>query len=712
MFSLPGSTHRLPMIHQTEVAECGLASLAMVARFHGHDIDLPSLRRRFSLSIKGSSLSRLIANAEALGFDTRPIRLELDALGELQTPCILHWDLNHFVVLKQVGSRRVTIHDPARGERSMDLDELGKHFTGVVLEITPRSDFVPVRERRHVSLRALAGQIRGLASALGLVAVLAVSLEVFTLLLPLLLQLVIDQVLVTADIDLLHLLGIGFLAVVVFQSMTVAVRGWVVSALSASMNSQWVTNLFGHMLRLPMDYFGKRHIGDIMSRYSSLNSIQQTITGGFIETLLNGSTAALVLIVLLLYSPMLTGLVVAAFTAYLLARWAAYAKVHRLNEEQLIHSANQQSRVIESIRGIQAIKLANKQGERRGQIANATVEVANRQARIERVTAAFRALDNLIFGGLRVVLIWVGAGLVLSGQWTVGMMVVFLAYAQMFSSRSAALIDYLVEFRLLGLHAERLADIAMEAPEEDGTSPYSGSSDDSTLEVVDLSFRYSDEEPWILKDCSLRISAGESVAIVGPSGCGKSTLAKLLLGLLEPSKGAVCLGGVDARQFGLSSYREHFAAVMQDDQLFAGSIADNIAFFDGFGDLKKIEQAAYSAAIHDDIVAMPMGYETLVGDMGSALSGGQKQRVLLARAFYRNPEILILDEATSHLDLEKERWINEAIRGLGVTRIHIAHRPQTIASADRIIAIEGGRARVINAGDSPQEASGKRTTSG
>ncbi len=698
MSFLPGSRH-LPLIQQTELAECALACLAMVGRYHGHDIDLAGLRRRYSLSIQGASLSRLIADAELLGFSTRPLRIDLDALTYLKLPCILHWNLNHFVVLKSVSSKGIVILDPARGERKLSHKEASQHFTGVALEIEPGVDFTPIKARRKLSLRALFGQVRGIARAMGLVLILALVLEAFTLILPLLMKLVIDHVLVTAEIDFLHLLGIGFVCIVAFQAMTVAVRGWVVSALSASMSAQWVSNLFAHLMRLPLTYFEKRHIGGIISRFGSLSSIQQTVTGGFIETLLNGLTAVLVLALLLVYNPMLTLLVVAAVGIYSISRWLAYGRIRRLNEEQLILGASQQSRMIESVRAMQAIKLANKQGERRGQVANVTVEMANRQARIERLSSNFRAFNMLVFGVLRVGLIWIGARLVMQGQWTVGMLVVFLAYAEMFSTRAGLLVDSIVEFKLLGVHAERISDIALEPPESHLDTGFSGSLDDLSISVRGLGFRYSAGDSWILRDCSFTIGAGESIAIVGPSGCGKSTLAKLLLGLLEPNEGEILIGGVDIRRFGLGAYRELFASVMQNDQLLSGSIANNIAFFDSASTLENIEQAARAAGIHDEVMAMPMGYETLVGDMGSSLSGGQMQRVLLARALYRKPSILLLDEATSHLDLERERFISDRIRLMGITRINIAHRPQTIASADRIIALENGRIREVSGGE-------------
>lgn len=677
----------LPVIQQSELSECGLACLVMIAHYHGHDVDLPGLRRRFPASLKGATLSRIIDIAERLGFEARPLRAELEYLPELQTPCILHWDLNHFVVLKHVGARTVEIHDPARGAVKLDRNGVSRKFTGVALELRPAANFEPISERRRISLRALVGKIYGLRRAVSLILILALALEIFTLVVPLIMQWVIDHVLVSADLDMLHLLGIGFLTVVIFQAITMAIRGWVVASLGASMKAQWVTNLFGHMVRLPMAYFEKRHVGAIMSRFFSVHAIQRSLTGNFVETILDGLTAIFIIAILALYSPMLTMIVISAFLVYLGARWVAYQYLRRLNEEKLVYAARQDSRIIETLRGMQAIKLADKQSDRRSRVANLAIETANRDARIQRIAATFGALNTGVFGAQRILLIWIGAYLAINGELTAGMLVVFVAYADMFSRRAGALIDRLVDLRMLALHGERVADIALEPPEEQVQGNYTGPVPETTIDVKNLSFRYAEDEPWILRHCTFTIHAGESVAIVGPSGCGKTTLGKLLLGMLQPVEGTISIGNVDIRHFGLGPYRNLIGAVMQSDELFEGSLADNITFFDPDAGLAEVEAAARSACIHDEIIAMPMGYETLVGDMGSALSGGQKQRVLIARALFRKPRILLLDEATSHLDVDREQQINRQISMVNITRIIIAHRPDTIKSADRVIEV-------------------------
>jgi ATP-binding cassette subfamily B protein RaxB len=680
-----GWGRHLPMILQTEATECALACLTMIASYHGHDVDLAGLRRRFPTSLKGSNLAQLMSMASALQMSGRPLRLEMNELSRLNTPCVLHWELNHFVVLKKVDKRGIVIHDPARGERRLTFSEASAAFTGIALELLPAAGFEPVQQRQSVSLKQLTGTMHGVVPFLVQIALLALALEVFALTSPFFMQWIMDQVLPSADRDLLTLLCLGFLTILALQIAIGAARSWAVMVLGMKLGIQWGGNVVGHMLRLPLDWFEKRHVGDVVSRLGSIQAIQRTLTTQFIGALLDGLMSVITLIVLIAYSPSLTAIVVGLFITYALIRWAIFGRLRRLNEDQIIYAARQQSELLESIRGVLPIKLYNQEEERRARYMNAVVDTTNRDIRIQRFSLAFGALNQILFGVGRVALIWIGALRALDGSFSAGMLVAFIAYADQFTSRAGSLVDKWIDFRMLKLHTERLADIALSAPEPQVDTGWEGELNDAGIELRNVSFRYADDEPWVIRHCNLRIGSGESVAIIGPSGCGKTTLAKLMLGLLEPQEGEILFGGVPIRKLGLARYRAQIGAVMQEDQLFAGSIADNIAFFDHGIDQERVQLSARWAAIASDIAAMPMGYQTLVGDMGSSLSGGQRQRVLLARALYRRPRLLLLDEATSHLDINREKQVNEAIKHLRTTRIVIAHRPETIASADRVI---------------------------
>ena len=685
-----GGGRLLPVFLQTEAAECGLASLGMVASFHGHRVDLATLRRRFTVSLKGATLAYLMQAAARLQLAPRPLRLELEEVSLLRMPCILHWDFNHFVVLKAVEGRNAVIHDPALGMRRMALSELSRHFTGIALELSPTREFQAVDERRRIRLRDLMGPVTGLRRSLAQIFLLALTLQAIALVTPFYVQWVVDGAVVSADRDLLTILGTGFLMLAIVQVLVTALRSWVVSYVGTTLNLQWLANVFSHLLRLPVSFFEKRHLGDVVSRFGAVNAIQRTLTSSFVEAVIDGLMAIATMAMMLVYSAALTGIALAAVSLYAVLRWTFYEPLRRATEEQIVHSAKQQSHFLETVRGVQSIKLFGRQQERRSRWLNLVVEATNQDLVTQKLGLGFRCANGLVFGVERVVVVWLGALLVLDSAFSVGMLFAFMAYKDQFSARVAGLIDKLIELRMLNLQGERLADIVLTPPEEDTQSLVADHLEPS-LEVRDISFRYSDTEPFVLVGCGFVIAPGESVAIVGASGGGKTTLLKLLLGLLSPTDGKVLAGGIDIQKLGIERYRRMVGTVMQDDQLFAGSIADNIGFFDPSPDHGKIERFARLAAVHDDIAAMPMGYNTLIGDMGAALSGGQKQRILLARALYKEPSVLFLDEATSALDVQKERAVNEAVRSLNLTRIIIAHRPETIASADRVIVLQGGR---------------------
>lgn len=691
-----GFGRRLPMVLQTEAAECGLACLTMISKFYGHDVDLAGLRRRFSVSLKGANLRRLISIAGEMKLDSRPLRLEIENLPQLRLPCILHCDLDHFVVLQRVGARGVTIYDPANGVRQLSFGEVSKSFTGVALELNPGADFKPIKEKRAASLRALTGTIHGVGGAFAQVIMLALALEAFGIVSPFFMQWITDQVLVADDTSLLTMLGIGFLLVSIITSILTAVRSWVVVYISTLLNVQWSGNVFSHMMRLPLAYFEKRHIGDVVSRYNSVGSIQSTLTTKLVGALIDGLMSVATIVVIGIYSINLTLVVVSIFAFYALVRTASFLPLKQTSGDRIVLSARQQSQLLESIRGVQVVKIFNLQDFWTARYGNAMVETANCNVRVQRLSILFSLIQQLLAGGSRIIIIWMAALAVIQGKFTIGMLIAFSTYATQFMSRADGLIDAYISLKMLKLYAERLGDIVLTPPERQFETFYEGPDPEPELELINIGFRYADGEPWILRRCSMRIKAGEALAIIGPSGGGKTTLAKIILGLLEPIEGTIKFGGIDIRQLGLRTYREQIAAVMQDDSLFAGSIADNISLFKPEANSSEIEEAARLAGIHADIAAMPMGYRSLVGDMGSSLSGGQRQRVVLARALFHRPRLLLLDEATSHLDVARERQIAQAIAGLEMTRIIIAHRPETIASVNRVYLLSNGQTQLLD----------------
>nr|WP_284334345.1 peptidase domain-containing ABC transporter [Dyella flagellata] len=683
----------MPLIRQGEAAECGLACLAMLAGYHGYHIGLTALRRQFSLSLKGMDMARLIEMAESLQLAGRPLQLELDELNKLRAPCILHWDLDHFVVLRNITKTYLVIHDPAMGIRKLPLARVGKHFTGIALELSKGPAFQRKRPSPPISIRKLAGEIHGLGRSLAQIFALALVLEVAALLSPQFLQLVVDQVLADGDKDFLGLLGISFILLLLIQIGVSALRSWVVMWIGTHFNLSWTGNVFQHLMRLPQDYFIKRHLGDVVSRFGSVAAIQQTLTTQFVAVMLDGLMAGVTLAMLFIYSPPLALITLVAVVIYALLRVLYFSVYREANLSQIVVAAKQQSCFMEAVRGIQTIRLFNQGAKQTSRYLNATSDSLNTSIAVQRLGLLFGSLNGLTGGLQRIVVLWLGASLALKGQLTAGMLMAFVAYADQFAGRAANLVDYVIQFRMLGLQGERLADIVLTPPEPFAEGTYVGPTPEASIRFDNVSFRYADGEPWVFDHCSFEIRRGESVAIVGPSGCGKSTLLRLLLGLLDPQSGTISVGGIDLRNLGKKAYRRMISSVMQDDQLFAGSIADNISFFDEGATPERIEKAALIAHLHQDIIEMPMGYHSLVGDMGSSLSGGQKQRLSIARALYRDASILVLDEATSHLDLDCEARICAELKQLNLTRVVVAHRPETIAGADRILVVCGQTVR-------------------
>lgn len=690
----------MSVVLQSESSECGLACLAMICRAHKLRIDLDALRRRFVVSLKGATLQQIMQHADVLNFSCRPLRVDLHELVSLRLPCVLHWNLNHFVVLTKVAGHKLVILDPAVGERRLSLSQVSDHFTGVALELTPNAKFETNQTEPSMRLRNLTGRVHGLKRALFHIFLLALALQVFAIAAPLLNQWVVDEAISTYDKDLLGVLLIGFALLLLVQTAIGLARSWMSMTLGMSLSLQWSSNLFTHLLKLPIPYFEKRHLGDIVSRFGAIGSIQRTLTSSLLEALLDGCMSVATVGMMFLYSPQMSMVTLGTVLLYAGLRWAGYGPFREAAAERLIVAAQEQTHFLESIRAIVPLKLFGREQDRCARWQNLLVEVQNRDTRTTKMAIAFGTANTLLFSLANLAVLWLGANLVMESNsksvFTIGMLFAFISYKDQFVGRTTALIDYVVELKMLGLHADRLADIALTLPEPTDPAQHSLEHLRPSIELKNVCFRYGESEPWVLRNVNLRLEAGESVAIVGGSGCGKTTLLKILLGLMTPDEGELLYGGMSVKHLGLQNYRRVMGSVMQEDVLLAGSIADNVSFFDVRPDHDRVEQCIRLAAVYD-IVNMPMGFQTLVGDMGSSLSGGQKQRILLARALYKAPKVLALDEATSHLDILNEKRVTEALAQLPLTRIIVAHRPETIAGAQRVVQLKGGEVSELDA---------------
>ena len=679
---------RVPVIHQTETAECGLACLAMICGHFGKNIDLISLRRKFNLSARGANLAGINGIAEQLGMVTRALSLELDELGALKMPCILHWDFSHFVVLVSVKRNRYVLHDPARGRRNVGLEEMTRYFTGVALEVWPGSEFSEETTQNRIQLRSLINSIYGIKSTLAKIFCLSVVIEAINLVMPVGTQLVMDHAIPAGDRGLLTLISAGLMFFILLRAATGMLRAWSSLVMGTLINVQWQSGLFNHLLRLPLAYFERRKLGDIQSRFGSLDTLRATFTTSVVGAIMDSIMVVGVFVMMLLYGGYLTWIVLGFTTVYVLIRLVTYGYYRQISEETLVRGARASSYFMETLYGIATVKIQG-MAERRGtHWLNLKIDAINSGIKLTKMDLFFGGINTFVAACDQVAILWLGTSLVIDNQMTIGMFVAFGSFRGQFSDRVASLTNFLLQLRMMSLHNERIADIALHEKEE--KKPELDIVADMTpvsLETTDLSYRYDSQSAPVFSGLYLSVTPGESVAITGTSGAGKTTLMKVLCGLFEPDSGKVLVNGTDIRQLGINNYHRMIACVMQDDRLFSGSIRENICGFSEEMDEAWMIECARASYIHDVIMKMPMGYETLIGELGEGLSGGQKQRIFIARALYRRPGILFMDEATSSLDTESERFVNVAIRNMNITRVIIAHRETTLRTVDRTISI-------------------------
>ena len=678
---------RLPVILQADRSECGLACLAMVAGYYDHHATLRELRARFRMSMRGATLRRLHDCGQQLGMNCRAVRVELAELRQLRTPAILHWEFDHFVVLKSVGRRGLSIVDPALGTRRLSLEEVSGRFTGVALELAP----TPALERRKaadsIGLSSFLTAFRGLAEPLGAVFAMTALLQVFALAMPLQMQFTVDQGIRQGDMNIVVALAVGFGAIAVISALTDYFRSLLVLYAGNTAAFRMVGGLAHHLLRLPDAWFTARHPGDVLSRFNSITPVREFLMNGAFIMLVDAIMAVGALVVLLLYSWRMA-LALCGFLALTsVLRLTTYAPLKHLTHESIAAKALEESSFIENVQRHRSIKLLGAEADREDAWGQRYVTSINAEARLRRFGIHLQLAASTITAFESAVMLLMGASQVIAGAFTLGMLFAFSSYSGMLSARVHALVRALVDMRMLRLHRERIADIGLEPREVPPGTHGIRSELRGAISVKSLSYAYNDEEGAVLRDVDLRVAPGEFLAVSGESGAGKSTLVKLLAKLLVPGGGEIQVDGHDLRLVDTAHYRRQLGVVMQDDDLLSGSLLENIAVGEAQPDLARAARAARLACIDEDIRRMPMQYLTLVGHMGSTLSGGQRQRVMIARAVYRRPRILLLDEGTAHLNDALQRRVLANLAGLGVTMVAVTHDPRVLECADRCVRI-------------------------
>lgn len=693
---------KLPLVLQAERSECALACLAMILGYYGHRIDINTLRRRYPVSQHGISLKTLVALAPKLNLAVRPLRVELKELENLVLPAILHWDMDHFVVLNKASVAGLEIHNPAIGIQKITYKEADKHFTGVAVEMLPTPQFTRKDERQKLPLHELWADTPGLAGHMLQLVMLSLLMQGFAIALPFYTQIILDDVLVNYDMDLLKLVAAGFCLLIIFRQLTELLRAHVVLYMSSKVSFHFATRLCRHLLHLPLDYFSRRHIGDIVSRFGSLNNVRDFLCSGIVEIFIDGLMVFLALLLMFIYDGLLTAIALIAVIFYGLLRLATYRQLYTRNEEWIHDRALENTVFMENVSAIQGIKIYTRESARLGYWQNCFATAMSSGIQVQKLGFNVQFFQGLLLGLENIVLLLAGSYSVTNGAISVGMLMAFISFKDHFYRSIFSMLDKLFEFRMLDIHLGRLADIAFSKAEPGGgNSLVIGSHHDHVFDVsLDaVGYRYDPESPLLFSDVSLTLKNNEVVAIIGPTGCGKSTLLKIVLSLIEPLQGKLLINGVCVSHYGLERYRSRVAGVLQNDSLLSGSILENIVFFDPAPDHEKAVQAARQAMILEDISRMPMQFNTMVGNMGSALSGGQVQRLMLARAIYQQPSLLVLDEATSHLDINTEQAVNNSLKQMKIPCLMVAHRPQTVLNADRILMLTPGGLQALTHDD-------------
>jgi len=628
-----------------------------------------------------------------MGLSARGVRLGLGALASLPKPAILHWDMNHFVVLERVTRSGIVIMDPTAGRIAIPWKDVNKSFTGVALETKTSADWKKRSgQPRKVSVLGLIGPVSQWRPDILSIVALSLLLELLVLIVPMQMRMSIDNALQGMDGRLVWVLGIGFAIVVLIQSAVSVVRAWTIAVFTRRVGYELKDRFVRALHRKSARFFLKHHSGDILSRSRSVDMIQTLLTAQLLQALLDALMSVAIVVVMFAAVPLLA-LIVVSFGGLNMAVTGSLRQASiDIARRSLRVAAKTDSFFLENARAGRAIKLFGKESVRTSVWRNKFVELTNLSLADSKLMLFSGQAAQLTSGLANVVLISTGTYLVLGGSITLGTMLMIFVFQTFFVERLNSCVNYMMELRRVQTHAERIDEIVSDEQgvgKDDEHRRFVVPADEGVrIEVKDVWFRYGNDSPWILKGASLTIEAGESVAITGASGSGKTTLMNIMLGLLEPNMGEVLINGRSLRTISSVDYAKVIGVVMQDDIMFQGTVADNISFFDAPMDMARVVRAAEKANIATEVRAMPMQYYSLLAEAAQDISGGQKQRLFIARAIYHEPKVLFLDEATSHLDSLSEGMVSQAVKAMDMTRVLIAHRRETIATADRVLVLD------------------------
>ena len=680
---------RIPYVAQVTQADCGAACLAMVLGYWGRQVALEEVHSAAGLTIHGITARGILEAGQRLGLVGRAAQVDIDELHLLDRGSILHWEFKHFVVFDRLRKDGVEVVDPAAGRRFVPMEQVRKSLTGVALLFTPSETFQTGTVARGPNRygRLLAEHSPSLLR----VGITSLLLQLFALALPSLMGSVVDRVVPSGDRALLGILALGMGTLILFQFFTSLVRAHLLLHLRTWMDARMTVGFLDHLVRLPFSFFQLRSAGDLMNRLNSNATVREILTAGVLSAVLDGTLVVIYLVLLFAGSWQMALLAMGLALLQILVLVFSRGRQRDLMTRNLEVSSSAQSYEVEMFTGIQTLKAMGLEDRAVQHWSNLYVDVLNVSLERGRLQAITEAFNSTLRMASPLVTLSVGTYLALDGSLSLGQMLALNALAGSFLTPIANLVSAGFQLQLVSSYLARVDDVLRATPEQGDNTPRRPHKLQGSIQLEQVSFRYGPRSPLVVQDITLELKAGQFVAIVGPSGAGKSTLAQLLLGLYLPTSGIIRYDGVPLQAMDLQAVRRQMGVVMQTPSLFRGDIRRNIAYADPTLPLEKIVDAARRAQVHDEIMAMPMNYETVLAEMGVSLSGGQRQRLALARAIVHDPPILLLDEATNALDVKTERAVQDAIAEMKCTRVVIAHRLSTIQGADVILVMDQGK---------------------
>lgn len=689
------SKDKINPIIQEEISECGLACLTMILNYFGKSYSLHYLKNIYGSSLEGFNLYEIANIAKKEKLIPMPFEIDEEEFLNLKLPCIAHFKDNHFVVITKIDKKNVTFIDPLEGKNKTTHPEFFKTFSFIVCEFEKEENFKKEKGdyeevKKSNSIISYVNNIQGFWKNIFNIFLISLSLEFFILIIPFFYKIIVDNIIHEQQHDFLIPLGFGFLFIIIFKSLSEWFRDTMTSFLAQNIQTYLKYNIINKILKLPSSYFKKRYSDNVLSKLQSLDEIRNKLSSGVIYFLMDTITVIFTAGFMIYLNPILFSIVFSFLILIFIIKYFTLSILKKNTKNNIEAQQNENNFINENIKKIETTKSHGQEDYVFKKWYSLYINTIRRNDNLIKNKITMRNITDLLINLQRLIVIWVGAAYVLSGEMTIGVLILFFTYQIIFSSQGLSLLKNFLEFKLLSIHFDKISDIILQKEEENLTSKqYQNFDLEGKIELKNVFFKYENKEDYLFKNLNLTIEKGESIVFTGESGCGKTTLLKIIAGLLPIEKGEILFDGVNIRDIGLDNFRKNISVILQQEQqLYNGTIVDNITHFSENYNVNKIIECSKKSCIHNDIENLKMNYDTIINDFNNVLSGGQIQRILIARALYREPKILFIDEGMSALNTEIEKNVVNNLKEENMTRISIAHREESKELADRIIDVQ------------------------